>query len=258
MKTKAIIVGSAPVSKSLETRDLDDYFTVALNHAWKLRPDFNAHVFLDSLPNIHRPPEGYPAASISRQRVMGGITNAGGIYLTGMTAATSAGYWSIHNRPQRTFSYFGCDMVYSDTDANHFYGSFGDAGPMLGTFIHNAHYPAKYARLFVYGLLNRKLFLNASGLDGTQLSLPIVPLGQEHTDLCEQVMNHPIAHDILRCGLDAILYEQSVKTPIFNRRLLVFNKDPQAAIILDHIANQWQPVVDLLLGFQAHVDTMIG
>ncbi|MGB1235089.1 MAG: hypothetical protein ACPG5U_05100 [Planktomarina sp.] len=259
MNKKAIIVGSAPISETLCDCNLSLYYKIALNHAWKLRDDFDAHVFLDSLPDEDRPPADYDITRISRNVFRRSVNKAGGNFVTTMTAATSAGYWSIYTGGPQIVSYYGCDMVYGKgTIPNHFYGTGGDTGPLLNKFIFNIDYPQKYARLFVYGLFNRTLMLNGSGQIGTQLSLPVVKLGDEFPELCPWVLKHPKAQAILRRGTDALIAETNLMTPVFSERMRVFNNSDEAKEVLEEISLVWAPVAQMLTNFQPIIQAMVA
>ncbi|MEO0358079.1 MAG: hypothetical protein AAF386_07250 [Pseudomonadota bacterium] len=225
---------------------MSKFYKIALNHAWKLRDDFDAHLYLDGLAEEHRPPKEYRARSVNRNHFRAPMAKAGGPYMCSMTAAISAGYWIIQQGSHRIVSYYGCDMVYQKDEANHFYGHGGDKGPMMGNFVQNSDYAVKYSRLFVFGLLNRVLFLNSSGQEGTQLPLPILPMGREFPMMVEWVLSHPVAQTILRHGLEALIAEQNLKTDVFKERLQVFNKSKEAKEILQQISEQWVPVVEAM------------
>ncbi len=246
MNRKAIIVGSAPISAELADKDMTGFYKIALNRAWKLREDFDAHVYLEGLPEEDRPPKEYRLKSVNRNTFRAPMAKAGGPYLCSMTAAIAAGYWMIQQGSHRIISYYGCDMVYKKGQANHFYGHGGDKGPMMGTFVQNNDYHVKYTRLFVFGLLNRVLFLNSSGEVGTQLPLPIIPMGREFPALVDWVMGHPLGQTVIRRGVEAFLAEQNLKTDVFKERLQVFNKSEEAKEILEKIAKHWTPVVETM------------
>lgn len=257
MNTKSIIVGSAPLSADLIDADLSDYYRIALNKAWRLRPDFQAHVFLESLKSEDRPPKTYRAKSVSRANFGPALNKAGGPFLCSVSVTFAAAFWAVVRQRQKVISVYGCDMVFPGKDSespSHFYGS-GDQGPLLGTFIFNRDYAHKSARLFTFALQHRLLILNGSGQDGTKLGLPIVRLGDETSDLRRMVLSHPIAHDILRKGQEAFITEARLRTDAFDQRLLKFNTDPSVPPILEEMTRAWDPVVDLIAQLQTDVIT---
>ena len=54
LKDKALILGSAPNSMALGSEGLENYHKIAINKSWRLRRDFDTHVFLRSLTEGER------------------------------------------------------------------------------------------------------------------------------------------------------------------------------------------------------------
>lgn len=126
-----LILGSAP--DALRSRDwprgaVTDI--VAINNAWRVRDDWNWLIHPEDFPPGNMPPGLAPgqkvvtaADYVSRQNALGGFVYAGG------TMAFTAGYWALHALQPRVMAWIGCDMIYSDTEPTHFYGT-GAADPL--------------------------------------------------------------------------------------------------------------------------------
>lgn len=126
-----LILGSGPAAVAVRDWDrsgLDQI--VAINNAWRLRPDWDVSIHPEDFPPEHR-----PAAPRPGQRVVGAsdyvyVQNAyGGFVYAGGTMAFTAGYWALGALKPRVLAFFGCDMVYAATGRTHFYGT-GTADPL--------------------------------------------------------------------------------------------------------------------------------
>ena len=103
---------------------------VAINNAWRVRPDWDDLIFPEDFPTERRPQtlrDGQrlieAAQFVPTQNAYGGFVYAGG------TMAFTAGYWALHALRPRVLAFMGCDMVYPKTGATHFYGT-GTADPL--------------------------------------------------------------------------------------------------------------------------------
>ncbi len=96
---------------------------VAINNAWRVRPDWDFLIHPDDFPPGNRPPRVgrrqrvvTSADYVPRQNGFGGFVYAGG------TMAFTAGYWALSALRPRVMAFLGCDMVYAATGRTHFYG----------------------------------------------------------------------------------------------------------------------------------------
>ncbi len=147
---KVLILGSAP--SAVAARDWDRKpFTqiVAINNAWRIRPDWDILIHPEDFPPENRPTELTKDQRIvtaedyvPRQNAYGGFVYAGG------TMAFTAGYWALSALAPSVIAYFGCDMVYPGSGKTHFYGN-GTADPLRAD-ISLRSLEAKSARLGVF------------------------------------------------------------------------------------------------------------
>ncbi len=147
---KVLILGSAPLAVAARDWDRTPFtHIVAINNAWRIRPDWDILIHPEDFPPENRPTtltkdqrivtaEDY----VPRQNAYGGFVYAGG------TMAFTAGYWALSALKPSVIAYFGCDMVYSGSGKTHFYGN-GTADPLRAD-ISLRSLEAKSARLGVF------------------------------------------------------------------------------------------------------------
>jgi hypothetical protein len=120
---------------------------VAINNAWRVRPDWDFHVFPEDFPPERRPVPG-PGQRLVDHRDFVPAQNAhGGFVYAGGTMAFTAGYWALHALQPSVLAFLGCDMVYPATGATHFYGT-GTPDPLRADVTLRS-LEAKSARLMV-------------------------------------------------------------------------------------------------------------
>ncbi|WP_394151940.1 hypothetical protein [Loktanella salsilacus] len=148
---------------------------VAINNAWRVRPDWDDLVHPDDFPNDRK-----PLAVSATQRV---ITSAayvpaqndfGGFVYAGGTMAFTAGYWALHALKPSVMAFLGCDMVYPATGPTHFYGT-GTPDP-LRQDVSLRSLPAKSARLQIMAARMGCACVNLSTAD-SQLVFPRAAVG---------------------------------------------------------------------------------
>ncbi len=126
-----LIVGSgpnAPQAAAWPRRHFDDI--IALNNAWRIRPDWSHHIHPEDLPQDRRPPEVSRTQTIvTHQDYVPANNTYGGVLFAGATMAFSAAYWALATRRPKILAMMGCDMVYARTGNTHFYGK-GSADPL--------------------------------------------------------------------------------------------------------------------------------
>jgi hypothetical protein len=97
---------------------------VAINNAWQIRSDWDYLIHPEDFPADRWPP--FVQAGSQRlvtaadyvpiQNEFGGFVYAGG------TMAFTAAYWALGALKPDAIAFLGCDMVYDDASATHFYG----------------------------------------------------------------------------------------------------------------------------------------
>ncbi len=158
-----------------------------------------------------------------------------------------AGYWAIHTRAYKTISYYGCDLVFEphkNDGRTHFYGV-SDHGPLHNDHPSMRRQDLKSVRLFVWGLLNGVVLLNASALEGSKLAFPPCSLIKDQEAYYNRIMHSRATRDILALGQDAFAFEKEVKTPAFDGPWGACAKDRSAIEILDLTLKKWEPVLAL-------------
>ncbi len=126
-----LILGSGPNVPKAATwaaGSFDDI--VAINNAWRVRPDWNHLIFPEDFPESRRPAVIDPAQNLVCADAFVPAQNAyGGFVFAGGTMAFTAGYWALHALRPQVIAWMGCDMVYPGKGATHFYGT-GAADPL--------------------------------------------------------------------------------------------------------------------------------
>ena len=120
-----LILGSAPnaVSAADWPRSWFDRI-VAINNAWRVRPDWDTLIYPEDFPEDRRPGQ---VASNQRLIEAGDFVPAqnayGGFVHGGATMAFTAGYWALAALRPRILAFMGCDLVYPARGPTHFYGT---------------------------------------------------------------------------------------------------------------------------------------
>jgi hypothetical protein len=142
-----LVIGSGPDALAAREFPRAAVDTVlAINNAWRVRPDWDILIHPEDFP-----PERRPVAAGQRlvtatdyvpvQSRYGGFVHAGG------TMALTAGYWALGALRPRVLAWFGCEMVYPEGPQTHFYGT-GAADPLRRDVILRS-LEAKSARLML-------------------------------------------------------------------------------------------------------------
>ncbi|WP_287188236.1 hypothetical protein [Rhodovulum sp.] len=121
---------------------------VAINNAWRVRPDWDAVIFPHDLPPDRLPPAPGPCQILVDETAFVPAMNAhGGVVYCGATMAFTAAYWALWTYRPRVIAMPGCDMVYPQSGPTHFYGT-GRADPLRDDITLQS-LEAKSARLMV-------------------------------------------------------------------------------------------------------------
>ena len=103
---------------------------LAINNAWRVRPDWDALIHPEDFPADRRPRETNRGQTIVTARDYVPANNAyGGVVYAGGTMAFSAAYWVLWRHRPRVLAVMGCDMMYPLAVNTHFYGT-GTADPL--------------------------------------------------------------------------------------------------------------------------------
>lgn len=121
---------------------------VAINNAWRIRPDWDDLVVPWDFPDDRRPTSITPPKRlilqedfVPAQNVYGGFVYAGG------TMAFTTAYWMLHALRPRVIAVMGCDMHYPAAGPTHFYGT-GTPDPLRADITLRS-LEAKSARLMI-------------------------------------------------------------------------------------------------------------
>ncbi len=126
-----LILGSAPEAVAAREWPRAPFDAiVAINNAWRIRPDWDYLIHPEDFPEARRPDH------VARgQRIVTAVeyvevqNRFGGFVYAGGTMAFTAGYWALGALRPRVLAFFGCNMVYAATGETHFYGT-GTADPL--------------------------------------------------------------------------------------------------------------------------------
>ena len=121
---------------------------VAINNAWRVRPDWDDLIHPWDFPPDRLPPVTTPSQRIVTEAAFVPAQNRwGGFVYAGATMAYTAAYWALDAHAPRVLALHGCDMHYPATGPTHFYGQ-GTPDP-LRPDITLQSLEAKSARLMI-------------------------------------------------------------------------------------------------------------
>ena len=147
--TTILILGSGPgVTETAAWPRAAFDRIVAINNAWRVRPDWDDLVHPWDFPADRMPPATGPGQRIVTEEDFVPAQNRwGGFVYAGATMAYTAGYWALDALAPRVLAVHGCDMHYPATCPTHFYGT-GTPDP-LRPDITLQSLEAKSARLMI-------------------------------------------------------------------------------------------------------------
>ena len=156
-----LILGSAPMVAEAETWPRAPFSqVVAINNAWRVRPDWDAAIYPWDFPADRRPTPGQGQRLVTETDFVAAQNAFGGFVYAGGTMAFTAGYWALHHYAPSVLAVFGCDMHYAVTGKTHFYGS-GTPDP-LRKDITLRSLEAKSARLMILAAMQGCAAVNLS------------------------------------------------------------------------------------------------
>lgn len=146
--TIVLMLGSAPMAAEATAwpRGAFDRI-VAINNAWRVRPDWDYSVFPWDFPLERQPMPGSGQRLVTETEFVPAQNVFGGFVYAGATMAFTAAYWALHVLRPTVLAVFGCDMHYPKAGLTHFYGS-GTPDPLRADITLRS-LEAKSARLMV-------------------------------------------------------------------------------------------------------------
>jgi hypothetical protein len=156
-----LMLGSAPMAVAARDWPRAPFdHVLAINNAWRIRPDWDDAIYPWDFPDDRRPTPGAGQRLITQESFVPAQNVYGGFVYAGGTMAYTAAYWALHALRPKTLAVFGCDMHYPATGATHFYGT-GTPDP-LRTDITLRSLEAKSARLMILAAMQGCAVVNLS------------------------------------------------------------------------------------------------
>lgn len=119
--TVVLMLGSAPmVTQAAEWPRAFDAL-VAINNAWRVRPDWDFSIYPWDFPPDRIAVPGQDQALVTEVEFVPAQNRYGGFVYAGATMAYTAAYWALDSLRPRVLAVFGCDMHYP-AGKTHFYG----------------------------------------------------------------------------------------------------------------------------------------
>lgn len=123
--SRVLVLGSAPSAAACRDWPRAPFtHIVAINNAWRLRPDWDYLIHPEDFPRERRPEAlggGQQVVTatdfVPAQNAYGGFVYGGG------TMAFTAGYWALFALRPAVLAFCGCDMIYPTAGRTHFYGT---------------------------------------------------------------------------------------------------------------------------------------
>ena len=165
-----LILGSGPtVTAARDWPRAPFDHVLAINNAWAIRPDWDAHIAPFDFPDARMPPPD-ARTRIGEADFVPANNAYGGFVYAGATMAFTAAYWALHALRPKVIAMMGCDMHYPP-GRSHFYG-IGTPDP-LRPDITLQSLEAKSARLAVMAARQDCAMVNLSH-GPTRLTFPQV------------------------------------------------------------------------------------
>ncbi|WP_296747534.1 hypothetical protein [Mesorhizobium sp.] len=166
-----LLIGSAPdVMRCAPWPKQAFAHIVAINNAWRVRPDWDVLVHAGDFPPERMPPPEPARQVFSAAHYVPAQNSFGGFVYAGGTMSLTAAYWAVHSLRPDVLAFLGCDMIYDRPGDTHFYGA-GRADPLRDDVTLQS-LEAKSARLFIHALRRGTLCVNLSDLPRSRLVFP--------------------------------------------------------------------------------------
>lgn len=160
---------------------------VAINNAWRIRPDWDWLIYPEDFPEQRRPQALKRSQSVATATDYVPIQNEfGGFVYAGGTMAFTAAYWALGALKPDVIAMVGCDMIYPASGKTHFYGN-GTADPLRADVTLRS-LKAKSARLWALAARSNCAMVNLSSASRSMLLYPKI----KYNALCLQ---NPYAFD---------------------------------------------------------------
>lgn len=173
--TVVLMLGSAPMVREAAGWPRAPFDRiVAINNAWRVRPDWDFSVYPFDFPADRRPVAAGRQALVSEAEFVPAQNRQGGFVYAGATMAFTAGYWALDALRPSVLAVFGCDMHYPKAGLTHFYGR-GSPDPLRADITLRS-LEAKSARLMVRAAMQGCAVVNLS-VGPSRLIFPRVPRG---------------------------------------------------------------------------------
>ena len=159
--TVILMLGSAPMvsTAALWPRAPFDK-VVAINNAWRVRPDRDFAAYPWDFPEARRPLAGPGQTLVTEDAFVPARNAFGGFVHAGATMAFTTGYWALKALCPSVIAVFGCDMHYPASGQTHFYGA-GTPDPLRHDITLRS-LEAKSARLMVLAAMQGCAMVNLS------------------------------------------------------------------------------------------------
>ncbi len=169
---QVIILGSGPgVLQAQGWEKASGQTLVAINNAWRVRPDWDFLIHPEDFPPDRQPETVTPDQTIITAASYVPVQNAnGGFVYAGATMAFTAAYWALGALKPDVIAMIGCDMVYPKSGQSHFYGN-GEADPLRDDVTLRS-LEAKSARLMILAARAGCAMVNLSDARTSRLVYP--------------------------------------------------------------------------------------
>ena len=118
------MLGSAPMAVQAAEWPRDGFDTIlAINNAWRVRPDWDLMIYPWDFPEDRRPVPGPGQRHVTEADFVPAQNALGGFVYAGATMAYTAAYWALHALRPKVIAVYGCDMHYPASGPTHFYGA---------------------------------------------------------------------------------------------------------------------------------------
>lgn len=180
--TRVLMLGSAPyVTEARDWPRAPFDKIVAINNAWRVRPDWDMMVHPYDFPPDRVPPTGPGQRIVTQEDFVPAQNEFGGFVYAGGTMAFTTAYWILSALRPRVLAVYGCDMAYPAKGPTHFYGT-GTPDPLRADITLRL-LEAKSARLLILAAMQGCAAVNLSagpsrlvfprlGRDGVAGALP--------------------------------------------------------------------------------------
>ncbi len=177
MGGRVLILGSGPNATDCRGWDLSGFAAiVVINNAWRVRPEWTHLIHPEDFPADRRPADVLPHQTVVTAENYVPLQNRfGGFIYAGGTMAFTAAYWALAALQPEVMAFLGCDMVYPNNGATHFYGT-GTADP-LRQDVTLQSLEAKAARLMLTAAGQGCRTVNLSQAPASRLVFPRTTLG---------------------------------------------------------------------------------